>query len=61
MRSFDSVEFVTQMSNFTQKYITGHNVTNQTFEISGIFCSPKENAKTDAPLLVFVHGIGFDK
>ncbi|UZJ52421.1 hypothetical protein CBS101457_001741 [Exobasidium rhododendri] len=55
-----SVEFITNMSAFTSDYITGKAEKTHTFRISGVLCTPKENADSSRAIQLLLHGIGFD-
>ncbi len=52
------VEFVTNPDTFKKNYNNGTRVVREQFNISGVYCSPKQNANDTKPLLVFLHGIG---
>lgn len=55
-------EFVTSLpaaSNFTDQYLNGgKKQISKTFDISGIYCTPKNGAKDSSLVQLLVHGIG---
>lgn len=54
------VQFATNQTKFTSDYITGYKEVSDTFDISGILCTPKHNADSSRAIQLLVHGIGFD-
>ncbi|CAD6884691.1 unnamed protein product [Tilletia laevis] len=55
------VEYVTSSQNFTQAYLNGSVIVEQTFNISGVYCEPKNNnTVANSTIQLLVHGIGFD-
>lgn len=46
-------------TSFMSAYVSGKKNVTETFQISGVYCTPKHGRKSDT-LQVLVHGIGFD-
>lgn len=55
------LEFTTDQTNWTANHISQEKQPfNATYNISGHYCTPIQNAKQNSSLLFAVHGIGFD-
>lgn len=55
------LEYTTDQTNWTAQHISNEKQPfNATYDISGHYCTPIQNAKQNSSLLFAVHGVGFD-
>lgn len=56
------LDYTTAMSNWTAEHMPTMKTTpqNASYRITGHYCTPIRNAKSNSSLIVAVHGVGFD-